>query len=65
MAAALGFSFGDFVAGILLVKDLINALQESKGGKADYRNLMNDLYSLERALVAIKNLSLEGGQHGV
>ncbi|KAL9611132.1 MAG: hypothetical protein Q9167_004212 [Letrouitia subvulpina] len=59
MAVAFGFSFGDFVGGILLVKDLINALQESKGGKADYRNLMNELYSLERAMVAIKEISLE------
>jgi len=41
-------------------EDLINALHETKRGKAHYhRNPMNELYSLERALIAIKELSLD------
>ena len=58
MVATFGFSFGDFVAGILLIRDLIDALNESQGASADFRNLMTELYSLENALIAIKNLNL-------
>ena len=46
------------VSGISLVKDLIKALQDSGGAVDDYRNLMSELYGLERALIAIKDLSL-------
>ena len=58
MPVPFGFSFGDMVGGISLVKDLIKALQDSGGAATDYRNLMSELYGLERALLAIKDLSL-------
>ena len=58
MVVPFGFSFGDMVSGISLVKDLIRALQDSGGATADYRGLMSELYGLERALIAIKELSL-------
>ena len=58
MAVPFGFSFGDMVSGISLVKDLIKALQDSGGAATDYRNLMSELYGLERALIAVKDLSL-------
>ena len=58
MAVPFGFSFGDMVSGISLVKDLIKALQDSGGAATDYRDLMSELYGLERALIAIKDLSL-------
>ena len=68
MVVPFGFSFGDMVSGISLVKDLIRALQDSGGATADYRGLMSELYGLERALTAIKELSLPedaDGYHAV
>ena len=64
MVVPFGFSFGDMVSGISLVKDLIRALQDSGGATADYRSLMSELYGLERALIAIKELSLSEGADG-
>ena len=56
-----GFSFGDFVAGISLLKSLIDALDESCGAQAEYRGLIAELYCLERALVAIKEIEVQSG----
>ena len=49
-----GVSVGDFVAGITLLKSLIDALDGTFGVKAEYRGLISELYCLERALVAIQ-----------
>ena len=54
-----GFSFGDFVAGITLLKNLIDALDGTFGAQAEYRGLIAQLYGLERALVAIKQLEVQ------
>ena len=53
-----GFSFGDFVAGISLLKSLIDALDGTFGAKAEYQGLIAELYCLERALVAIKEIEV-------
>ena len=53
-----GVSFGDFVAGITLLKSLIDALDGTFGAKAEYRGLISELYCLERALVAIKEIEV-------
>ena len=58
MPVPFGYSFGDMVGGISLVKNLIKALYDSGGAATDYRNLMSELYGLERALIAIKDPSL-------
>ena len=59
MSAGFGFSASDFIAGIKLIADLIKALEESTGASAEYCHLIKELYSLERALVAIKHLKTE------
>lgn len=56
---SFGFSFGDFVAGISLLKSLIDALDGTYGAKAEYRGLVAELYCLERALVAIKEIEVQ------
>ena len=56
---SFGFSVGDFVAGLSLLKSLIDALDGTYGAKAEYRGLIAQLYSLERALVAIKEIEVQ------
>lgn len=56
---SFGFSFGDFVTGISLLKSLIDALDGTFGAKTEYRGLIAELYCLERALVAIKEIEVQ------
>jgi hypothetical protein len=58
MAAPFGFSFGDSVAAIQLVSDLVAALKESTGAVAQYRDLMTELHSLELALMSVGKCEL-------
>ena len=53
-----GVSFEDFVAGVALLKSLIDAPDGTFGTKAEYRGLIAELYCLERALVAIKGIEV-------
>jgi hypothetical protein len=59
---AFGFSVGDFVAGIKLVKDLLDSLDEAAGAGPAYRQLTAELRSLERALTEVKNLPTHHSQ---
>lgn len=59
MAVPFGFSAGDFIAAIGLVKDLVKALHDSKGSSREYRELIHELRSLETALLQVKALDLE------
>jgi len=61
-APAFGFSFGDFVAGTRLVKDLIKALDDSAGAKLAYRCLVSDLRSLDGALARVHALEIDERQ---
>ena len=56
MAAAFGFSVGDFVNGINLVKDVIKALKDSTGSSKEYLELIAELRTLESALLDVKAL---------
>ena len=56
--AAFGFSVGDFVGGIELVRQLINALKSSAGSSKEYQDLIHELYSLERSLLEVKHLQV-------
>jgi predicted HicB family RNase H-like nuclease len=58
MAVPFGFSVGDFIAGINLVKDVIKALQDSRGSSKEYLELIAELRSLETALFEVKTLDL-------
>ncbi len=63
MLPPFGFSVGDFFSGINLIRELIKALEDSAGSSAEYRDLIKELYSLERALLEVKHLDLEESQH--
>lgn len=60
--AAFGFSFGDFVDGIELVRQLINALKSGAGSSKEYQDLIHELYSLERSLLEVKHLQVDDAQ---
>lgn len=61
-APTFGFSVGDFIAGVSLVRKLIQALNDSAGARASYRQLISELSDLDGALTAISNLQLSPAQ---
>ena len=63
MAVPFGFSAGDFIAALKLVKDVIDALRDSGGASEEYRELINELYTLETALLEVKRVELDDEQH--
>jgi hypothetical protein len=58
---SFGFSVGDFLAAIELVHDLAVALSDGRGSSAKFQGLVQELYSLERAMIEIKNLQVSAG----
>ena len=56
MTIPFGFSVGDFNSTIELIHDIFEALKDSDGSKQNFQALMRELYSLERALLAVKAL---------
>jgi hypothetical protein len=54
MAVPFGFSVGDFINGILLAKDVIQALSDSRGSHKEYNETILQLNSLEQALGQIE-----------
>ena len=59
MAVPFGFSFGDFVAGIGLINDLVGALRESGGSGEQYRAVLEELGILRNALEAVQSLEVD------
>lgn len=59
---SFGWSVGDVVATIQLVVKITNALQDSTGSSSQYRGIINELNSLNSALVKVKDIRLEGPQ---
>ena len=53
---SFGFSVGDFISGINLIKELIEALKEYKGSSQEFLELNNELHELERAMLDAKTL---------
>jgi len=63
MAVPFGFSAGDFIAALKVVRDVIDALRDSGGAGEDYRELIHELYTLETALLEVKRVELDDEQH--
>jgi hypothetical protein len=62
MTVPFGFSVGDFVTGIGLVRNIIDALQTSSSSRGRYQGLLSELFTLERALLEVKKLSFDDEQ---
>ncbi|CAN9435241.1 unnamed protein product [Alternaria alternata] len=58
MSVGFGFSVGDFLAVLKLVGTVIDALQDSSNASSSFRSLINELYSLEIALLSVEHLDL-------
>src|SRR5277367_2061330 len=56
MAAPFGFSVGDCIAGIKLLKDVVGAFNETRGAQASYQELSQELASLQSALEGIRDM---------
>ncbi len=54
MADAFGFSTGDFITGMKLVKDIIQALSDSRGSSKEYQEIIAELRNLETVLILVK-----------
>ena len=54
-----GFSVGDFISGLELIRQFIKALEDSSGSSKEYRDLIRELYTLERALLEVKHLNVD------
>jgi hypothetical protein len=59
---SFGFSVGDFIAALEVISTVINALRESGESGPQYRELVSQLYSLETALLQVKQMELEEEQ---
>jgi hypothetical protein len=62
MSVGFGFSVGDFLAALRLVGTVIDALREASESGAAYRELLDELFALETALLHVKRLDLDDGQ---
>jgi hypothetical protein len=54
MVDAFGFSTGDFINSINLVKDIIKALNDSKGSSKEYVEVITELRGLVTALIFVE-----------
>lgn len=61
-APPFGFSVGDLIAGVSLVRKLIRALNDSAGARANYRQLVSELSYLDEALTGVSSLQLNPAQ---
>ena len=59
----IGWSVGDLLTAIHVLNKAIKALDESKGAKSDYQELIKEIFGLEQILIDIKGLSLD--DHGM
>jgi hypothetical protein len=63
MSVGFGFSAGDFISALELVGTVYNALRDSGTSSTEYRVLIAQLYTLEKALLRVKALELDESQH--
>ncbi|KAF1957624.1 hypothetical protein CC80DRAFT_444003 [Byssothecium circinans] len=57
-----GFSVGDFIATLNLVATIIDALRSASHSTSVFRELLNELLTLERALIQVKSIDLDDSQ---
>ncbi|KAH7088813.1 hypothetical protein FB567DRAFT_547668 [Paraphoma chrysanthemicola] len=62
MVVGFGFSVGDFLATLNLVATIIGALRSASHSASIFRDLLNELLNLERALIQVKHIDLDDSQ---
>lgn len=61
MAITFG-SVGDIISISLIVKDLVKALDDSRGSAAEYQDLIRELWALDRVLLEVEQVSRSSEQ---
>ena len=61
-APIFGFSVGDFIAGIGLLIDIFQSLNNTNGASADYKELQRELKNLKNGLQGVASLSPDPSQ---
>ncbi len=57
MSASVTFgSVGDIIAICIIIKDLVKALDDSKGSSAEYQEVIRELWALDRVLLEVELL---------
>lgn len=64
MPVGFGFSVGDFIAVLNLVRTIIDALRTTGGARDSFHELIRQLYALEKALIRVKDVDLDDEQEG-
>ncbi|KAJ5963179.1 hypothetical protein N7481_002896 [Penicillium waksmanii] len=59
MAVGFGFSVGDFIAGLNLLKQSIDAVSDSRGALKDYRSLIGEIDVLRDCLKVLDELHID------
>ena len=62
MPVGFGFSVGDFVAVLNLVRTVIEALKTAGGAKEDFQGLLRQLHALEKVLTRVRDIELDDEQ---
>ena len=58
MAAPFGFSVGDFVSTLNLVRNIVTALRDSRGAVVEFRGITATLTGLEQSVQQLKDLDV-------
>lgn len=57
MSAGVTFgSFGDIITLCIIIKDLVKALDDSRGSSAEYQEVIRELWALDRVLLEVELL---------
>jgi len=57
MPAPFGFSVGDCISVCILIKDVVRALDSTRGSSSEYQEVIRELWALDRALLEVANLA--------
>ena len=60
MSVGFGFSIGDLIAGIKLIKTSVEAVNGASNASSDFAALITEIATLEDGLEAIEEIQLEG-----
>lgn len=61
MSVGVGFSVGDLVTSLKIIKDSVEAIKDTKGASGDYANLVTEIACLQDAIGAIDAQLLRNG----
>ena len=59
MSLGFGVSINNFSSGFSLIGDLIKTIEDAAGAREEFKNLIRELYSLERSLIEVKHVNID------